>query len=144
MPSATARFTNTSHLLVTAVFMLLVSSYVQAADVLVFTDQKHAVVAPNDVPVIHLDAPAEIEAELASELPADSQRAEAIVRQRLGDGGTELQARLASAYQGVVDAWHLGITKLPAIVVERRYVVYGDADVARAMAAIEAYKGEQQ
>tara|TARA_A100001391_G_scaffold65342_1_gene40937 strand:- start:27593 stop:27964 length:372 start_codon:yes stop_codon:yes gene_type:complete len=123
---------------------MLVSSYVQAADVLVFTDQKHAVVAPNDVPVIHLDAPAEFEAELTSGLPADSQRAEAIVRQHLGDGGTELQARLASAYQGVVDAWHLGITKLPAIVVERRYVVYGDADVARAIAAIEAYKREQQ
>lgn len=144
MPSATARFTNTGQFLVTAIFMLLISSYVQAADVLVFTDQQHAVVAPNDVPVIHLDAPAEIEAELASELPADTQRAKAIVRQRLGGGGSDLQARLASAYQGVVDAWTLGITKLPAVVVERRYVVYGEADVARAITAIEAYKRGQQ
>ena len=144
MPSATTRLTNTGHFLVTAISMLLVSSYVQAADVLVFTDQQHAVVAPNDVPVINLDAPAEIEAELASGLPADSQRAEAIVLQRLGDGGSDLQARLAEAYPGVVDAWNLGITKLPAIVVERRYVVYGDADVSRAITTIEAYKRAQQ
>ena len=144
MPSATTRLTNTGHFLVTAISMLLVSSYVQAADVLVFTDQKHAVVAPNDVAVIHLDAPAEIEAELASGLPTDPQRAEAIVRQQLGDGGTDLQARLASAYQSVVDAWNLGISKLPAVVVEGRYVLYGDTDVARAIATIEAYKRAQQ
>ncbi len=124
--------------------MLLVSAHTKAADFLVFTDQRHPVFVSNDVPVIYLDAAAEIEAELASGLPADPRRAEAIVRQQLGDGGTDLQARLASAYQSVVDAWNLGISKLPAVVVEGRYVLYGDTDVARAIATIEAYKRAQQ
>jgi len=123
--------------------MLLVSAHTKAADVLVFTDQRHPVFVSNDVPVIYLDAAAEIEAELASGLPADPQRAETIARQRLSDGGTNLQARLASAYQGVVDAWNLGISKLPAVVVEGRYVVYGDTDVARATVTIEAYRRAQ-
>lgn len=144
MPSATTQSTSNSHWLITATCMLLISSYVQATDVLVFTDQQHAVAAPTDVPVIHLDAAAEIGAELAFGLPADPKRAEAIVRQQLEDGGTDLQACLATAYQGVVDAWNLGITKLPAVVVDGRYVVYGDADVARAIATIEAYKRAQQ
>lgn len=124
--------------------MLLVSAHIQAADVLVFTDQRHPVFVSNDVPVIYLDAAAEIEAELASGLPADPHRAEAIVRQRLGDGGTDLQARLAIAYQGVVDAWSLGITQIPAVVVDGRYVVYGDTDVTRAIASIEAYRKAQR
>ncbi|WP_374072928.1 TIGR03757 family integrating conjugative element protein [Alloalcanivorax xenomutans] len=124
--------------------MLLVSAYVQAADVLVFANQQTPIDAPDGVSVIHLDTASEIEAELASGLPADPQRAEVIVRQRLADGDTNLQAHLASAYQGVLDAWNLGITKLPAVVVEGRYVVYGDADVARAMATIEAYMRAHQ
>lgn len=129
--------------LAAAVCVLMVSAHVQAADVLVFTDQRYPVDAPDDVRVIHLDAAAEIEAELASGLPADPQQAAAIVRQRMDDGGNDFQARLATAYQGVVDAWSLGITKIPAIVVDERYVVYGDADVSRALASIEAYKRDQ-
>jgi len=44
------------------------------------------------------------------------------------------------AYQGVADAWGLGIVKIPAVVVDRRYVVYGEPDVARAVARIDAYR----
>lgn len=144
MPSATTRSTNSGHCLIALACMLVVSAHTQAADVLVFTDQQHPVDTPDGLPVIHLDAASEIEAELASGLPADPRRAEAIVRQRLGDGGTDLQARLASAYQGVVDAWNLGISKLPAVVVEGRYVVYGDTDAGRAIATIKAYRRAQQ
>ena len=144
MPSATTHNTNFSYFLITAVWMLMAAAYVQAADVLVFTNQQTPIDTPNSVPVIHLDAATEIETELASGLPPDPQRAETIVRQRLDEGSTNLQARLARAYQGIVDAWNLGITKLPAVVVEERYVVYGDTDVARAIATIETYRGMQQ
>jgi len=129
--------------LAAAVCVLMVSAHVQAADVLAFTDQRHPVDAPAGVRVIHLDAARGIKTELASGLPADPQQAAAIIRQRLDDGGNDFQARLATAYQGVVDAWNLGITKIPAIVVDERYVVYGDADVSRALASIEAYKRAQ-
>jgi len=118
-------------------------AHAEAADVRVFTDRHHAVEAPAGIHVVELDAPARIEAELAANLPADPAQAAAIVRQRLQDGGTPLQRRLADAYQGVTDAWSLGVTKVPAVVVDRRYVVYGETDVSRALARIEEYRRTQ-
>lgn len=114
-----------------------------AADVLVVTDSQHSVKAPPGVRVIELDQAGRIEAELSAGLPADSARAAAIVQQRLRDGGQELQRRIARAYQDVADAWGLGIAKLPAVVVDRRYVVYGEADVARAVARIETHRRDK-
>lgn len=118
-------------------------AHAAAADVRVFTDRHHAVEAPSGVYVVELDAPARIEAELAANLPADPAQAAAIVRQRLQDGGTPLQRRLANAYQGLTDALSLGVTKIPAVVVDRRYVVYGETDVPRALARIEEYRRMQ-
>lgn len=116
------------------------SQAAMAADVLVVTDSRHPVQAPAGARVIELDQAGRIEAELSAGLSADSARAAAIVQQRLRDGGQDLQRRIARAYQEVADAWGLGIAKLPAVVVGRRYVVYGDADVARAMARIETHR----
>lgn len=64
------------------------------------------------------------------------------MRQRLQAGGIDLQQRFESAYQGVVDAWHLGIVKLPAVVVDQHYVVYGTPYVAQAMAQITRYRSQ--
>lgn len=88
---------------------------------------------------ILLDEALRLESELAAKLPADQERASAIVQQRLKQGGTDLQRRIGTAYQGIADAWSLGVTKVPAIVVDRRYVVYGETDVARAVARIDQY-----
>lgn len=106
------------------------------AETWVVTDQAHPVSGKADR-LILLDAPARIEGELASGLPADP------ARERLSQGGADLQRRIASAYQGVTDAWSLGITSLPAVVVDRRYVVYGEPDVARAVARIEQHRRSQ-
>lgn len=65
------------------------------------------------------------------------------MQQRLKNGGNALQARLGGAYQDVVDAWSLGITTIPAVVVDQRYVVYGEPDVAKAVALIEAHQRTQ-
>jgi integrating conjugative element protein (TIGR03757 family) len=43
----------------------------------------------------------------------------------------------------VADAWGLGVAKVPAVVVDRRYVVYGQPDAARALARIEQYRRTQ-
>lgn len=80
------------------------------------------------------------EAELAANLPPDLERAATLVRQRLHMGDAALQRRLREAYQGVVDARSLGIAKIPAVVVDRRYVIYGDPDAVRATARIETYR----
>jgi len=114
-----------------------------ADDVIVVTDSRHPVQAPAGVRVIELDQATRIEGELAAHLPADPQQAAALVRQRLHDGGEALQRRIGHAYQCVADAWGLGIAKIPAVVVDRRYVVYGEPDVLRAVARINAYRSTQ-
>lgn len=132
--------------------MALLSSAAIAAEeigpsILVVTDRNHTVqVAPNthDVRVIELDLPARIEAQLTTYLPNNPEQAGAQLRQRLHAGGDSLQQRLREAYQGVVDAWQLGITRIPAVVVDRRYVVYGEPDVARALERITAHRSSQR
>ncbi|RMR22660.1 hypothetical protein ALP90_02207 [Pseudomonas amygdali pv. ulmi] len=114
-----------------------------ATDVLVITDSRHPVRTTGGERLIELDEAPRIEAELSAALPADPDQATAIARRRLNKGGADLQHRIASAYQGVTDAWSLGITSIPAIVVDRRYVVYGEPDVARAIARIEQHRRTQ-
>lgn len=111
-----------------------------AAEVWVVTDREHPIHALHGARLIELDAPARVKAELAAQLPSDPAQASLIARQRLQRGGAQLQQRLANAYQGVIDAWSLGIRKVPAIVIDRRYVIYGETDVARAIARIEDYR----
>lgn len=114
-----------------------------AADVLVVTDSHHPVKSIASAKVIELDLPARIEAELAADLPSDPATAAVLVKQRLREGGPALQNRIAAAYQNVADAWGLGVAKIPAVVVDHRYVVYGDTDVTQAVAYIDAYRRER-
>lgn len=114
-----------------------------AADVLVVTDSHHPVKTMGGERLIELNEAHRIEAELSAGLPTDPEQATAIVKRRLNGGGADLQRRIASAYQSVTDAWSLGITSLPAVVVDRRYVVYGESDVARAVARIEQHRRTQ-
>lgn len=113
---------------------------VWANDAIVVTDNRHPVQIPAGARIIELDLPLRIEAEITADLPNDPGKATTLVRQRLRDGGDALQRRIGHAYQGVVDAWSLGIAKIPAVVVDRRYVVYGEPDVARAVARIDAHR----
>ena len=114
-----------------------------AADVVVVTDSRHPVKTMGGERLIELDETPRMEAELSANLPADPERAAAIVRQRLKQGGTDLQRRIGTAYQGVTDAWSLGVTTIPAVVVDQRFVVYGEPDVARAVARIEQHRRTQ-
>ncbi|CAR52855.1 MULTISPECIES: TIGR03757 family integrating conjugative element protein [Burkholderia] len=121
---------------------LALATRAAAAEVWLVTDSHHPVLGQADRHVV-LDAGAVLEAELAANLPTDQERASAIVQQRLKLGGADMQRRIGIAYQGIVDAWSLGVTKVPAIVVDRRYVVYGETDVARAVARIDQYRRTQ-
>ncbi|WP_019689118.1 TIGR03757 family integrating conjugative element protein [Pseudomonas fluorescens] len=126
--------------LASVLYIIVLFSPAAAADVLVITDTLHPVQSPAGTRVIQLDQPARIEAELTQNLPAAPDAAVALLQQRLRDGGSALQQRIGQAYQGITDAWGLGVAKIPAIVVDRRYVVYGESDVARAVARIDAYR----
>lgn len=125
------------------VALALASQAASAAEVTVFTDRSVTLKSADNAKVVRLDAAQEIEAGLAADLPADPRRAQAIVQERLKQGGVRLQRDLASAWQGVADAWGLSVSTVPAVVVDRRYVIYGEPDVARAVARIEEYRRAQ-
>ena len=110
------------------------------ADVLVVTDSRHPIKPIGGELIIELDQPARIEAELSAGLPADPNHASALAHQRLSTGRSDLQRRIVQAYQGVADAWGLGIAKIPAVMVDRRYVDYGKPDVARAVTRIHTHQ----
>lgn len=44
----------------------------------------------------------------------------------------------------MVMAWRYGIEKLPAVLVDRRYVVYGERSVAAAVSHIERYRSDEK
>ena len=111
------------------------------AGVLVVTDSRHPMQASPGARVIELDRAARIEMALSAKLPADPDQAANFARRRVQD--PELQRRLFDAYQGIAEARRLNLAKVPAVVVDRRYVVYGDPDVARAVARIDAYRNAQ-
>lgn len=123
--------------------VLLAAATSATAEVWVITDARHPVAGSEAATrVIALDAAQRIEAELSAQLPTDPQRAATLVQQRLNQGGAALQQRLREAYQGVTDAWSLGITTVPAVVVDQRYVVYGEARLDQALVRVAQYRKE--
>lgn len=83
-----------------------------------------------------LDAPERPEQQLSEGLPADPRQGVAIMQQGMHSAYAEqLGLDLAKAHQDVADALSLGVAKLQAVVVNRRYMVYGQS----AMASIERY-----
>lgn len=123
-----------------AVSICLCATAVQAGEVVVYTDRHHPVVATAGTRIVELDAAERITAELAGYLPPDPSQAAQTVRRRLQESSGALQLRMASAANDVVEAWQLGVQKIPAVVVDRRYVVYGEPDVARAIEATSRYR----
>ncbi|UUW72323.1 TIGR03757 family integrating conjugative element protein [Pseudomonas oryzihabitans] len=111
------------------------------ADVLAISDAAHPLINSAGTRVLLLDAPDRLEQKLSEGLPADPHQAVAIMQQRMRSASAQQLGRdLARAHQDVADAWSLGVAKLPAVVVDRQYVVYGQPDVAAAMASIERFR----
>lgn len=111
----------------------------------VFTDHAHPVINAANHRVIFLDEQQRLEEHLTSKLPSDpTQAASTIQIYMASPEGTRVQRELIQAQQGTTDAWSLGVEKVPAVVVERRYVVYGEADVAKASALIDKARSEQR
>ena len=120
--------------------LVIITQSTWAMEVRVYTDGSHPVSVPRSVRLICLDEPARLQRELSEGLPTDPAEATRAVSERLHAEGSEFGHRLSFAYQDMVEAWNLGILKLPAVVVDGRYVVYGDTDVAHALSLIERYR----
>lgn len=111
----------------------------------VVTDQAHPVVTPAGIRVIHLDEQQRLEEQLSRSLPSDPRQATAAVQRFLASPeGKRLQDDLAKAQQGAADAWSAGVERIPAVVVDRRYVVYGEPDVATAIRLIDRARSMQR
>ncbi|BEM75654.1 integrating conjugative element protein (plasmid) [Serratia marcescens] len=125
-------------------FPLLMPASVLAGTVLYTNAQHPPMNTDASVSVIYLDGPEQLQAQLFGELssnPDDAQRQAQAVLQ-----SAEWQAHeqaLATVYRAVVRAWELGVKKVPAVVFDDKDVVYGTADVARAVALRAQASGGQ-
>lgn len=117
-----------------------------SAGVEVFTIAGEPVInVPDSAAVVELDAPARLDARISQDLPADPERAQQVLQSRMS--GPEWQAtlrRYGKLYRGIARAWVLGIEKVPAVVVDSRYVVYGEPDVQAALREIERMEARPQ
>lgn len=124
-----------------AIFALFVSAGVTAQEILVVTDQFHPVDSvPQNTRIIELDATDHLHNLLSANLPTDTKQATEIAQSRLNH---DLHQQLATAYQGIVDAWTLGVQKIPAVIVDRKYVIYGEPNVSHALSRMNAYRRVQ-
>jgi len=107
-----------------------------------YTDRHHPLTQTQGARVVLLDEASWLQEALSRDLPPDLATAEQRVRHRL-EQRPALAPQLAHAYQDLIQAWRLGLTHLPAVVIDHRYVVYGDTNVARAVARIERQQGRR-
>ncbi|EHC5873796.1 TIGR03757 family integrating conjugative element protein [Salmonella enterica subsp. enterica serovar Eastbourne] len=116
-------------LFILAAFLEFIVGPAFATDIHIFTDYAHPVHSvPQGITVVELDAAERLENELSTDLPADPDQAAHLVQRRLEQGGKALQHQLATAYQGVTEAWTLGVAKIPAIVMDRHYAFQAASD----------------
>ena len=123
--------------------VLVASPAAGAGDVVAFTLSSMPLREAGGVTVHVLDARDGHAEAFGADLPGDPDRALAEARRRMATpAGRAALARIAEAAAGNVLAGRLGIEKLPAVVVDGRYVVYGVRDVARALERVEAWRAE--
>lgn len=117
---------------------LLSAAACAQAETWVITDHAHLVINTAEHRVIVLGEQQRLEAHLTSRLSSDPAQAASTIQVYLASPeGTRFQHELTQAQQGTTDAWSLGVEKIPAVVVDRRYVVYGEPDVAKAIALVD-------
>lgn len=111
----------------------------------VVTDRAHPVTNTAEHRVIVLDEQQRLEAHLTRILPSDLTLAASTIQAYFTDPeGARFQQELIQAQQGITDAWSTGVEQIPAVVVDRRYVVYGEPDVAKASALIDKARSTPQ
>lgn len=126
-------------------FALLYACGFAQGETLVVSDHAHPVTNTAHHRVIVLDEQQRLEDHLTSRLPSHPTQVAATIQAYLASPeGTRFQHELIQAQQGITDAWSLGVEKIPAVVVDRRYIVYGEADVAKAIALIDSARSAPQ
>ncbi|EIB5178841.1 TIGR03757 family integrating conjugative element protein [Salmonella enterica subsp. enterica serovar Maracaibo] len=114
--------------------LALMLSAPSLASTVVYTDRQHLptnVLA--DIRIVYLDETEQLAESLFGPLSKNSVQAERQAQSIIhSPEWKQRQAVMVRAYQGLIQAWQLGLKKYPAVVFDDRDVVYGTADVALA------------
>lgn len=112
--------------------------------VTVYTTKKIALHAvPTHTKVIYMDRPLDIEAQMSRDLPSNPHQAAIVMKQRMAlPDFTRLHAELQQANADIASAKTLKIEKLPAVVVDAAYVIYGQPNVRAALQQIELARAQ--
>ncbi|HBZ9867416.1 TPA: TIGR03757 family integrating conjugative element protein [Salmonella enterica subsp. houtenae] len=104
------------------------------ASIAVYTDRHHPPInVPPDTRVVYLDAAEQWQQNMFGTLAKDPFLAERQAQSVIHAAGwPQQQTALVQAWQGLIQAWQLGLKKYPAVVFDDRDVVYGTADIALA------------
>jgi integrating conjugative element protein (TIGR03757 family) len=130
------------------VFFMLFSVVVAqgaSARTVIYTTQKYPVTTPLTDMVVLI--PEDIQQLAQSLFPALSDtpaKAEQQAKQRMQqpDWG-EQEARLTRAYQTLLNVQSAGIEKVPSVVFDDRFVVYGTTDIRLAQQKFDAWREQQ-
>jgi len=80
--------------------------------------------------LFNLDAVDRIEQRLGKNLPADEDKALALMKQRIaGVGQSQLNQELREAYQALILSMKYGLDRYPAVVFDQQVIVYGVTDL---------------
>jgi len=96
------------------------------------------------IKVYTVDSIARFERRLSEHLPGAAEPAQRIVTQRLARLDQATSRQLEEAATGLAKAVQYGIDRLPAMVIDGRWVVYGLTDPAIALKHLQAWQAEQR
>ncbi|AHF02297.1 hypothetical protein THIAE_06160 [Thiomicrospira aerophila AL3] len=82
-----------------------------------------------EINIIYLDDYAKIVQQINRNLPANEQEAERIALDLLSDPKT--QSKLTASFEQDLNAYRLGIDRVPAAIVNDAFIIYGSADLAK-------------
>ena len=121
---------------------LFFASNAALAQTVIYTTVNQPVDSPAPGVVVQmLEDVNRLEKQLFPSLTAEPVEAEMQARLRMQQADWKIQeARLTRAYQALLDAHTTGITKVPAVVFDGHYVVYGTTDVALALKKWDAWR----
>ncbi len=95
--------------------------------------------ASSDMVIVELDASARLDAEFSYGLSKDPEVAMSQLQKKLEVQGESLYRKYHTHYTGLARARILGVLKVPAVVVDGQYVVYGETDVPASLRKIKQY-----
>lgn len=128
-------------------FSLLVLPFSVSAGVVLYTTSDNPPAnTGGEAEIVYLDASDTLtDAWFAGQgIALSAQNAPQIAQALQSDEWQAQEAQLQQAYQGIIRAWQLDVERVPAVVVDDKWVVYGLTDIDRARSEVELYRQQHE